>query len=341
VVRAKGSFSTPQEDTSGRRTSAFAAEEAVMPVIGPITFALLSALSYGAGDFIGGRAATRLPTLVVLAVAQLAASVLAVALARGASAGPMTSPVLLFGGMAGVCQVAAVGLLYHGLAHGRITVVAPLSGVLSIAVPVALVGAVHGPPLVQGTGILLAGIAVGLVTYETAGKAASGSLGASIGYGTLSGCLFGLSDLALGSVASTAAAGAVMAARLIGASAVLLVVAIVYGKVILGSLLAPAAAARGLRSIERGVGSGHARPKRGGTGALVLALFAGAGDCLGHFCFAFSAAKGELSIAVATSALFPAVSVLLAIIVLKERINRSQAAGLGFSAGAVVLLAGA
>ena len=49
-----------------------------MFAIGPAAFALLSALSYGAGDFLGGRASTRLPTLTVLLIAQMAACSVAV-----------------------------------------------------------------------------------------------------------------------------------------------------------------------------------------------------------------------------------------------------------------------
>jgi drug/metabolite transporter (DMT)-like permease len=75
-------------------------------------------------------------------------------------------------------------------------------------------------------------------------------------------------------------------------------------------------------------------------GGILLALLAGAGDCLGHLCYALSAANGEISVAVAVSALFPAVSVLLAILLLKERIGRLQSIGLAVSAGSIVLLAG-
>ncbi len=56
-----------------------------MFAIGPAAFALLSALSYGAGDFLGGRASTRLPTLTVLLIAQMAACSVAVLAAGGVS----------------------------------------------------------------------------------------------------------------------------------------------------------------------------------------------------------------------------------------------------------------
>jgi drug/metabolite transporter (DMT)-like permease len=320
-----------------------------MPVIGPTLFALTSALAYGASDFIGGRAATRIPTLPTLMLAQLAACALALLVAHGISMGPIPASMLMLGAVGGLCHVAAVGMLYHGIAHGRITVVAPLSGVLNIVVPVFVDGVVlNHLGMLQCTGILLSGVAVCLVTRGAAcGSGQSSRLGASIGLGAVSGLLFGLSDLSLGSVDPQAAGDAVLVARLVGATGVALAVVVVYRKAIanaLGSHLGDVAApARELRIVPAG-GVARGRPAASrsviGTG-VVLALFAGASDCLGHVAYVLSASTGAISIAVATSALFPAVSVLLAILILKESIGRLQSLGLGISVGAVVLLAGA
>ena len=316
-----------------------------MPIVGPTIFALASAISYGAGDFIGGRAATRLPTLATLLIAQLAACALAITVASGLGIGPVPPSALLLGAVAGLAHVAAVGLLYHGLAHGQITVVAPLSGVLNIVLPVFVDGVVlNGLSVLQGLGILLSGVAVCLVTRgaEDAGPARS-TLKLSIGLGVASGLLFGTADLALGSVEASAAGDAVMVARLVGATGVLLAVLAVYGRRIAARIFGGfrVAAEPALRlGVVSATTSNVSHGQTVGVG-VVMALFAGMTDCLGHLAYVMSAALGELSIAVATSALFPAVSVLLAIIVLKEGIGRLQSIGLGVSVGAVVLLAGA
>lgn len=315
-----------------------------MPVIGSTLFALASALSYGAGDFIGGRAATRLPTLATLLIAQIAACALAIAVASGFSLGPVSESAVAIGATGGIAHVAAVGLLYHGLAHGRITVVAPLSGVLNIALPVLVDGVVvNGLSLVQGAGILLSSVAVILVTRGAAEDGQTrASLRLSIGLGVASGLLFGIADLSLGSVEAAGAGDAVLAARLIGAACVLLVFVLAERQRILAWL----GSARPAPSMQLGLLATAARPmaQTGSgrvAGGVALALVAGLFDCLGHLAYVMSAATGEISIAVATSALFPAVSVLLAIIVLKESIGRLQSLGLGVSIGAVALLAGA
>ncbi|MEZ5925818.1 MAG: hypothetical protein R3D57_15675 [Hyphomicrobiaceae bacterium] len=310
-----------------------------MPGIGATLFALGSACAYGAGDFVGGRAATRLPTLTVLLIAQLGASALAVAVAWRVGNGPVLPSAALLGAIGGLCHVAAVGCLYHGLAHGRITIVAPVSGVLNIALPALVDGlAVHGLGMLQAAGILLAGVAVCMITKGVAeADRRSATPVLSIGLGVASGLLFGASDLAVGSVAVDQTSGAVMAARLIGTMGVAVTVLIVFARrltVICLRRLLPAQA----------LVAAHRRPaldRSQLTAGIAMALSAGLLDCGGHLAYAESAALGELSSAVAVTAMFPAVSVLLAIVVLKERIGRLQSLGLGVSAGAVVMLAGA
>lgn len=306
-----------------------------MLAIGPAAFALLSAVSYGAGDFLGGRASARLPTLTVLLIAQVAACAVAVLAAGGVSIASVDRGSLVLGLVGGVAHVAAVGFLYHGLAHGRICVIAPVSGIVNIAVPVLVDGvAINGLSLVQGLGILMAASAVGLVSCcgnSSFGRAASSSR-RDLAFGAASGGLFGVADLALGSVAPDAAGDAVLAARLVGAAGIAIAFVVMNRHAIVTILARAPAPTFG--TAKQPIG------ERMGAGVL-LALMAGAGDCLGHLCYALSAASGEISVAVATSALFPAVSVLLAILVLKERIGRLQSIGLAVSAGSIVLLAGA
>lgn len=306
-----------------------------MLAIGPTAFALLSAVSYGAGDFPGGRASTRLPTLTVLLIAQIAACAVALIAAGWVSIANVDRDSLMLGLVGGVAHVAAVGFLYHGLAHGRICVIAPISGIVNIAVPVLVDGVViNGLSLVQGAGVLMAASAVGLVSF--CGNSGFGQPARSprrdLAFGTLSGILFGIADLSLGSVAPAAAGDAVLAARLVGAAGIAIAFIVMNRHAIVSALARVPAPAFALAP----------QPLRIRMGAgVLLALMAGTGDCLGHLCYALSAANGEISVAVATSALFPAVSVLLAIVILKERIGHVQSIGLAVSAGSIVLLAGA
>ena len=267
-----------------------------MPVVAPAVFALMAAVSYGAGDFLGGRASARLPTLVVLMIAQLAACLVALVAAGGVSLAGVDQASLMLGLVGGVAHVGAVGFLYHGLAHGRICVIAPVSGIVNIALPVLVDGvAINGLSVVQSLGILMAASAVGLVSCcggPGIGHFARGPR-LDVAHGALSGILFGIADLSLGSVAPEAASDAVLAARLVGAAGIAIAfVAMNRHAVVTALVRVPAPAFAQARELSSG---------RMGAGVL-LALMAGAGDCLGHLSYALSAAKGEISVAVAMTA---------------------------------------
>src|SRR5215207_6443009 len=107
----------------------------------PITFALISALTYGVADFAGGLAARRAPVLVVTAVAQVTGLLMlvpAVMLLPGA----VTPAALGFGALAGIAGAGGVMLYLRALAVGPMGLVAPLSAVAGAGLPliVGLVG---------------------------------------------------------------------------------------------------------------------------------------------------------------------------------------------------------
>jgi uncharacterized membrane protein len=103
--------------------------------------ALLAAISYGIGDFLGGlggrRAHAALIPIPVQVVGVLTATV---AILTGLGGAPTTS-ALLWGGVSGIESGVGNAMLIRGLAAGRMSVVAPLSAVMTAAVP-ALVGIV-------------------------------------------------------------------------------------------------------------------------------------------------------------------------------------------------------
>ena len=102
-----------------------------------IVLGALVALGYGSGDFLGGIAAKRLPTVTVLLVSQavgLAAAFLLVVALRDAAPEPH---IFLLSAAAGVFGIIALGLLFRGLAVGRMSIVAPLSAIGGGVLPVA------------------------------------------------------------------------------------------------------------------------------------------------------------------------------------------------------------
>src|SRR6478752_4686588 len=96
-----------------------------------VLLGVLVAASFGAGDFLGGRASRRAPTLTVLLVAQATAVLGAVVVCLFVSA--RVAPV----------NIVGIGLLYHGLSIGRMGVVAPLTALVASVLPVAW-GVAHG-----------------------------------------------------------------------------------------------------------------------------------------------------------------------------------------------------
>ena len=103
----------------------------------PTWAAVLGAIAYGSGDFLGGCASRRLATFGAVAVAQ---AVAAAFMLQGYALAPGSLPA---GAQGWVCAAAgiayAIGVIsiYEGLGHGRMAIVAPICGLLSIVVPLA------------------------------------------------------------------------------------------------------------------------------------------------------------------------------------------------------------
>src|SRR6478609_1832502 len=101
-----------------------------------VLLGVMVAASFGAGDFLGGRASRRAPTLTVLLVAQATAVLGAVVVCLFVSA-RVAPHDIVFGALAGCVNIVGIGLLYHGLSIGRMGVVAPLTALVASVLPVA------------------------------------------------------------------------------------------------------------------------------------------------------------------------------------------------------------
>jgi drug/metabolite transporter (DMT)-like permease len=282
-----------------------------------IVLALGSALMYGLSDFFGGVLSRRTSVWTVAVVTQVTALV-AIGAAALVVGGRPAPDDWMWGAIAGIGTGTGTGFLYRGLAGGRMSVVAPLSAVGAALVPV-VVGTVTGerpPPIVWG-GIVLALPAIWLIATttesppsETAVRGAtSGRLGAGVVDGVLAGLGFGLMFAALGQVPDEAGFGPLAAAEVTSIPAVIALA------VVLRQPWVP----RDRDSIWAiGVGALAA-------GASVLFLLA--------------TQAGLLTVASVLASLYPAFTVLLAAVVLGERVHRSQAVGLGLALAAVAMIA--
>ena len=291
-----------------------------------IVLGLLVALSYGSGDFFGGLAAKKTPAItVVLGSFGLAAVLLAVVtgvwLVVGTPPTPSSSDLWL-GVAVGLTGPVAVGLLYQGLAMGRMSVVAPITAVVAAIVPLAW-GLVDGerPSTIALIGVAIALVSVALVAGapehdEHPEDAAAAPLSKVVPPAVLSGLGFGTIFILLASTSDDAGLWPLLVSRPL-------------------SVLATSAAA--LVVVRRA--SGPARSILPARDAWPLVAGAGVLDVGANALYLAATNAGLLSIVAVLSSLYPAATVVLARIVLGERLHRIQVVGLGLAAAGVAAMA--
>jgi drug/metabolite transporter (DMT)-like permease len=274
-----------------------------------VLFALAGAVAYGMSDFVGGlvsRRTTPWPVAFLACAGALLGS-LVLAVARPGDPAPAD-----FGwaALAGIGSGAGSGFLYRGLAAGRMGVVAPISAVGAAVVPV-VVGVVGGerPAALVWLGILVALPAIWLVSREEPAPGAPRAGAAGLLDGITAGLGFGVLFAALGQVPGSAGYWPLVVAQ------VMSVVAIVAAAMSLRARWVPR------RPIEWW-----------GLGAGVLASLAVLG-------FLAATDRGLLTVSAVLTSLYPAATVLLAMGVLRERVHRAQAVGLGMCVVTVVCVA--
>jgi drug/metabolite transporter (DMT)-like permease len=266
--------------------------------------ALGGALCWGVGDFLGGLASRRLAVITVLAVSQAIGLLgLLVWVLVSGEAFPGAGK-LLPAAAAGIAGLVGLGALYRGLAIGAMGIVAPISAASPI-VPLA-VDAAHGdvPGALQWLGIafVLTGIAV--LSREPS-SAAERRFAAGAGLAVLAALAFGLFVVGLDAGADESATWAVVAAR-----AASVFVAVVAALVLSTSLRPP-------RSV------------------LPMLIGVGVFDTSANVFVATATTHGAAGIVAVLSALYPVVTVVLAWLVLGEKLSTAK------RTGGVVALAGA
>lgn len=279
-----------------------------------ILFALLAAASYGVSDFVGGLAARRVHAITVLLLAYpIGAVVMAAALP--VYGGPVSGRTLAWSIGGGLAGFAGVSVMYSALARAPMSVISPVTAVLSAIVPV-VTGFVLGerPALAAWLGIALGLVAVVLIarepdTGEPAGSARPYRLGwKPIAMALLAGVGFGSYFVCLARTDADSGLWPVVLSR--SFSTVLVIPVALAGR----------------------------RFVRMAAPVVRLALLAGVLDACANVGFLLASRHGLLSLSGVITALYPAGTVLLAALVLKERTGRTQKVGLGIAAVSVVLL---
>jgi drug/metabolite transporter (DMT)-like permease len=274
-----------------------------------LLLALASAVLWGASDFAGGLASRRAGAQAVVVGSQ-GAGLVALLLLLPWFGGSPSAGDLLLGAAAGACGGAGLAVFYRAMAGGVMSVIAPTTGVCAAAVPV-LAGVVQGERigLAAAAGIALALVAVLLVAAEGGLGSLRAVRPAALVPALVAGLLFGLFFVFLHRTSPDAELTPLIAARV--ASVLLVGAATVLGR---GSM----------RLTRRVIGT---------------VLLAGLGDVTANALYLVATQHGQLAITGVLASLYPASTVLLAQLVLRERLVRTQAVGLAAAGAAVVLIA--
>jgi drug/metabolite transporter (DMT)-like permease len=270
-------------------------------------FGLLSADSWGGSDFAGGWGARRASTLLITASGQIVslAGLLVICLVLRLAL-PGTS-YLVYAAIGGFEGAIALAVFYRALAMGAMGLTAALTGLMTALIPVLYELFHHGWP----SAITLAGLAIGLTAIWLISHSPSRDgtdtprraliLGASAGVG------FGAQLILFKVAAAGGVLWALTSGRIAGVAAILLVVAV-------------------------------APPKGPWRGFWLAGIVSGSLDAVGNLFYMLASQLGRLDVAAVISSMYPAGTIVLAGIILREHPTRRQVAGIGLALAAVAML---
>jgi drug/metabolite transporter (DMT)-like permease len=297
---------------------------------------LVGALIFGSADFLGGLAAKRISSVLVTAVAAFSGLV-ALLIVLPFVGGVWSGPAVLWGALSGVSGAAAISLLYACLAIGPMSILSPLTAVISAIVPMAagLLGGERLAPLgYWALGVaLVAVVLVGFVPERGAVRPRPLGIVMAIGSGTMIGVFLIMIDLTpddsglVPLVLNRAVNGSIMWA-LLGVVTLVALRRRRAARIPAGTdaaALLPEAAARARREAV--------------TTGLRLAVVCGIIDVIANVLLLIGIRVGDLSVMSVLTAMYPAGTILLAAVVLKERIAPVQWLGLGLALAAAAMLA--
>jgi drug/metabolite transporter (DMT)-like permease len=300
-------------------------------------FSLAGALVFGAADFLGGLAAKRVSAMLATAVAAVSGFVLLV-VAAPFLGGVWTPHDVLWGILSGVAGAVAISLLYASLAIGPMSILSPLTAVVSAVVPMVW-GLVIGGDRLAALGYWALGLAlvavvlVGFVPEKGAVRPSLRGIVMAIGSGLAIGTFFITIDQ------TSEASGIVPLILNRGITATIMFT--VLG--VLG-LLGAARRRAGDAPVERmprptSVGAAVTPPRVDTAAGIRLAVACGVVDVVANTLLLIGIRAGDLSVAAVLGAMYPAGTILLAAVVLRERIAPVQWAGLVLALAAAGMLA--
>jgi drug/metabolite transporter (DMT)-like permease len=284
-----------------------------------ILLGLLAGMTYGTADFLGGLGSRRNPTVRVVAVSQAVGLSLYLVALPLLPEGRFTAEAWLWGALSGLAGAVGIGFLYRGLARGRMSVVAPITAVVFAIIPVVF-GLATGerPSSVQLVGIAVAIPAVALVSSApdmTAGSRRDGERllrrlhREGVPDAMLSGVGIGLFAITLAQTGEDTGPWPLVAARIV--SITVFGAALVFART----------------------------PPRPVPGTALAVAGAGALDVTANLLYLLGTRAGLISIVAVLTSLYPGSTVVLARVVLGERLSVPQLIGLALALAGVAAIA--
>ena len=288
-----------------------------------ILLGLVASLGWGTANFYGGIASRRWPPIFITLYSYICELLilLGIALLRGANFD--IGDDLFWAMAAGSLAVVSIAWFFHQLAQGNMALTAPLTALTYAIVPVLFgIFTIGWPKYTQLAGIGIALLAIPLMAQGSSSVRIESSWRYSLrllGSPILAGIGFGLVLIFINQVESSDLLPPLVVARSTGSPLLMLILWL---------------SMRQRQSDQSSVGTLIAalRP------ALVYVLVIGVGDIIAYGAFIQSARLGGITIAAVMSSLPPAVTVLMARIIDKEKPRREQVAGLALSLVAIVLI---
>jgi len=276
-----------------------------------VALGLIGAIIAGSADFFGGMAARSTSSIRVTSIASAPAFLVAVILAFFIPT-RWSAAAILWGGVAGVAAALALVLLYSCLAMGPMSVLAPLIALISAVLPIAIEFA-RGLRLsfAGDAGLVIGLIAVILICFVPGAGAVRPSIRGII-YAVGAGLLIGAYLLSID-----------LSPRDSGPAPLIVTLAVV------GIVMLLILAVQRTRGPFPAIG----RP------TWLFALACGVTDALGGLAILAALRVGDLSVVSVLNALAPAGTIVLALLILRERIAVVQWVGLAVAIGAAALLA--
>lgn len=268
---------------------------------------LLAAATWGGSDFAGGWGARRSSPVLITAAGQVISLAALLVVCFGLRIPIPPTRFLVYGAIGGFEGAFALAIFYRALAMGAMGLTAALTGLLTALVPVLFELFHTGWP----GGLTSAGLAAGLIAIwliaQSPENTGAGTPHKALLLGACAGVGFGAQLVLFKMAAAGGVLWALTSGRVAGSAAILLVV-----------MLAPS---RGQR-----------------RGFWIPGIVSGALDSTGNLFYMMASQLGRLDAAAVISSMYPAGTILLAGVILRERPTTRQVAGMGLALAAVALL---